>query len=480
MERSKSELAPREPLEELAVLERLLTAGLEPNDETAAVVAAARRHAESVVEAGAGTSEAIRSGLVIFVADVVNGIWLEREWRAEDVDDLLEGMHSLIGAPVEYLAMNVALRALGDPSLLELPPSVAIEAQLGILVAFAPVRNVSLWGYDRTGRLACLFSRGAGAQSRRARQLASATIASPDAPTVGGSLLQAIPVRRWEMTCAVLVARPVAGRADQCRICLREAASMLGPVFERHALLERSASRERMLVESSERRLSRMAFDLHDGPIQEVAAVLSDLRLFRRQLGRTAGDEGRDLLVGRVDDLDARLVALDANLRELSHSIESSAAVRKPFRDVLESEAEAFRRATRIALELDLSGNFEGLTASQRIALLRIVQEALTNVREHSRAKHVTLQVRERQGHLQAKVEDDGQGFDLQRAKAEALHRGSLGLIGMMERARLLGGRCEVHSSPGGPTRISVVLPKWEPVAIDRRSAAPPQQPTRA
>ena len=450
-------------LDELERLEVLLTREARPNEHTAAVIAAARRHAGSVVAAGRGRPDAFRSGLVIFVADVLNGLWLEREWRPEDVDALLEDMHEVIGAPMEYLAMNVALRALSDPSLLELPPAVAAEAQIRMLAAFGPVTHVSLWGYDENGRLAPLFQRGTGAQSRRARELAAVTLADADGDSAGRGLLQAVPVRRWEMTYAVLIARPTVGGKEQCRACLREAAGILGPVFERQALLERNAARERTLMESNERHLKRLAFDLHDGPIQDVSALLTDVRLFRRQLRESLVETRRAIMLGRVEDLDARLVALDASLRELSHSAESSAAMRRPFKEVLEREIEAFRRSTRISIKLELSGDFDGLTNSQRIALLRIVQESLTNVREHSRAKHVGVRVRERHGHVEARIRDDGQGFEVERGMERALNRGRLGLLGMVERARLLGGRCEVQSRPGGPTTVAVALAKWEP-----------------
>ena len=101
-------------------------------------------------------------------------------------------------------------------------------------------------------------------------------------------------------------------------------------------------------------------------------------------------------------------------------------------------------------------------TQSQRIAILRVVQEALSNVRDHSGASRVRVAVSIGHGHLRAEVSDDGSGFDVARALGVAERTGRLGLVGMAERMRLLGGRLDVRSSPGGPTTITASIPRWQ------------------
>jgi signal transduction histidine kinase len=91
------------------------------------------------------------------------------------------------------------------------------------------------------------------------------------------------------------------------------------------------------------------------------------------------------------------------------------------------------------------------------------VQEALTNVRDHSGAKSVSVSVAVRANSVDAHITDDGRGFSVEPTLVRAARKGRLGLIGMSERVRLLGGRFDVSSRPGGPTSISVVLPQWEP-----------------
>jgi signal transduction histidine kinase len=103
------------------------------------------------------------------------------------------------------------------------------------------------------------------------------------------------------------------------------------------------------------------------------------------------------------------------------------------------------------------------MTDSQRIALIRIVQGALANVVLHSRARTATVSVRQLPDGVEAQIVDDGEGFVVQPTLRRASESGRLGLVGMRERARLLGGTLNVESARGGPTRILLHLPRWRP-----------------
>jgi signal transduction histidine kinase len=101
------------------------------------------------------------------------------------------------------------------------------------------------------------------------------------------------------------------------------------------------------------------------------------------------------------------------------------------------------------------------------------VQEALTNVREHSRATTVSITIVERHGDVELEIVDDGHGFDVESRLLEAARRGHLGVVGMNERVRLLGGAFTLQSQRGGPTRIYVSLPAWRPIAGDQDESSP-------
>ena len=113
---------------------------------------------------------------------------------------------------------------------------------------------------------------------------------------------------------------------------------MLAPLLERQALLARSAQRDQELHAASERRLRRLAFDLHDGPLQELAALGADLQLARKQVAGVLEDPLRPVVLGRFDDLAARLQEIDETLRELSHSLESSSVVDRSLPEILGRE----------------------------------------------------------------------------------------------------------------------------------------------
>jgi signal transduction histidine kinase len=252
----------------------------------------------------------------------------------------------------------------------------------------------------------------------------------------------------------------------------REAATAVGPLLAQRDALVRGIDRERALVEASERRLARLAFDIHDGPTQTALALGLDVALLRAQLEELLPPgNARTIAVGRMHDLGARLAALQEELRELSNSLEPATIARKPLRDALAEQVETFARETDIETALTVSGDFAAVTLSQRIALVRIVQEALANVRQHSGARSVSVSVEMRGEHLHAEVTDDGRGFDVERTLVEAARNGRLGLVGMGERVRLLGGRFEVESRTNGPTTISVVFPPWRPATPIPESA---------
>ncbi|HWF31965.1 MAG TPA: ATP-binding protein [Solirubrobacteraceae bacterium] len=218
------------------------------------------------------------------------------------------------------------------------------------------------------------------------------------------------------------------------------------------------------LLEAADRRLARLGFDLHDGPLQELLLLGEDMRMFREQLASVLGvrEEAR-LLRGRLEDLEARSVALERGLRQISAATGASAPADRPFAEAVRELADAFAARTGIVPDVRLVGAPAGMSASQRIALLSVVGEALNNVREHGRTvSRVEVAIRLGAGGVGARVRDDGCGFDVEAALLDAARRGRIGLAGIYERVRLLDGECVVESRPGGPTTVSLKLPRWE------------------
>ena len=112
-----------------------------------------------------------------------------------------------------------------------------------------------------------------------------------------------------------------------------------------------------------------------------------------------------------------------------------------------------------IATNISVLGEQHRLPDEMELALFRIAQEALNNVRKHSRASAVELTVDFRDGGISMTIADNGEGFELPGSTSDLAECGKLGIIGMQERTRLLGGTLSVHSEPGIGTSVVVTVP---------------------
>jgi signal transduction histidine kinase len=360
--------------------------------------------------------------------------------------------------------------ALRSPQLLALEPALALQSLLRVLIACAGPRSVSLWGPAATGRLEIICAAGespGGVSKRLAGELLAGDPASSRRGVLGAR------VERAGLPTAVLVARPREGAVRLARALLAEAAVPLAAILEREALLARNASSERALLQAGERRLTRLGFDIHDGPLQELLLVGEDLALFREQLGVVLeGRRGKELLGGRLDDLDARLRGLERGLRRISASVHAGTMAGRRFADAFEDLLAPFRARTGIEPEVELAGDFDGISQSQQMALLSVVGEGLSNIREHSGASSVSVSILSDDSGVRAYVRDDGRGFDVEAELLRAARRGHMGLAGVYERVRLLGGHCRVESRPGGPSEIAIALPRWRASGAGRAAAS--------
>ncbi len=131
----------------------------------------------------------------------------------------------------------------------------------------------------------------------------------------------------------------------------------------------------------------------------------------------------------------------------------------------VESLVELNRQLTperKIALAIG-EGFREAFPQEVGVELLRVLREALTNVRRHSRARSVEVRLQTEGETLVAEVTDDGRGFDPEAAQ------GGVGLVGMSERVEGLGGKIEVRSPPGGGTKVMVRVPLGDGTQAPRR-----------
>jgi signal transduction histidine kinase len=390
-----------------------------------------------------------------FLGDAIAAVAVAHRFEPGEARAAVTSAADELGVPPEAAAFAVFRRALASKEFAQLPPAAAAELALALLVELAPAAAGSLWTLDSAGSTTCLVSHGKAPRSRRLREVARAAL---DGVIAGSPQVHVRVVERWDRPYAALVARGRGAESEHLDEYVEEAATALAPLLERVSLFDRRVQREHDLVAAGERRLLRLGFDLHDGPLQEIVALAEELRQASTQISAVVPDDLQQRVRGRFSDVDARLGALDESLRQIAHSIRSTTAVARPVADAVEGELLALESATGIEPDLQVEGDLAGLSDSQKIVLFRVVQEALSNVRKHSEAAKVSVALRSRRTFVELEVTDDGCGFDPRR-----LDTNRLGLAGISERVRLLGGAVEIETIPGAGTTVRATLPQWKP-----------------
>ncbi len=191
----------------------------------------------------------------------------------------------------------------------------------------------------------------------------------------------------------------------------------------------------------------RMARELHDTLSQGLAGLILQLEAADAHLASSRTDKARQIVQQTMENARATLAgarrAID-DLRE-SSGLDCEEALRR--------EAARFNAASGVPCSLDVELP-DGLPASIAAPVLRIVTEGLTNITLHAGATQASLRLQAQDGALRLEIHDNGQGFD-----PSAVPEGHYGVIGMRERARLLGGTLEIESRPGQGTTLSVRIP---------------------
>lgn len=378
----------------------------------------------------------------------------------EDVGALVARVSEIAGMSVEAARRALFRKSALRLALSDTAPRDILQTQVRLLVELSPVVAASVWLPSPAAVPTVVAAYGALPTTRGCRRVAAAVL--DDEP----ELLQTSSrgrLRGYRLGEGALVVRVAPDDYPEALDFLDDFALTFTTVAERDRLLRANVSDGRQVEQVYERRLMRTAFDLHDGPLQDVAALAVELRLLRSQAENPQA-LCRDVIVGRVDDLAARLAELDDSLRAIVQSLETSQLDRLRLADALEREAKAFERRARATAKVDVRGRVDDLSMSQRIAVRRVVQEALNNAREHGAATHVQITVRATGTRLTLQIADNGCGFNVRETAGAAARRGRLGLVGMHERVRLLGGVLSIASTPGVGTTISASIPAWRPL----------------
>jgi signal transduction histidine kinase len=214
----------------------------------------------------------------------------------------------------------------------------------------------------------------------------------------------------------------------------------------------------RRLSEAEETERGRISRELHDRLGQDLTALKLGLELLRSHGPFT------DSVQENINKLDKLAEGLMRDIHRLAWELRPRSLDDLGLELALKRYAAEWSENSRVPVNFHSHGlEGERIPLEFETTLYRVTQEALTNIARHAQARNVSL-ILERRPHLVSLiVEDDGSGFDPEPVLREAATRGSLGLLGMQERVKLVGGTLEIESSKGTGTTVFVRLPLNKP-----------------
>jgi signal transduction histidine kinase len=214
------------------------------------------------------------------------------------------------------------------------------------------------------------------------------------------------------------------------------------------------------LFAAGERELQRIVLDMHDGPVQDIFAAVSHLQLLQRELS------GQPALSRRADQSAQLLERALGEIRTLIGVFRPPGFERRSLGEILEGLTVQHEAMTDQVVELTMSDDLGDCTLPAKIALYRILQEALANGFRHAGATKQMVSVERVAEGVQLTVTDDGRGFDPSTVlAAEAnvgVEGGHFGLRGIQDRIGMLGGTFTLESVVGKGTVLSVTIPGCE------------------
>jgi signal transduction histidine kinase len=238
---------------------------------------------------------------------------------------------------------------------------------------------------------------------------------------------------------------------SELREKVRQLSTLLDQNAGLHDRLRRAAARTTALNELERRRIGS---DLHDGPSQTLAFAMLRLDAVEGRLEET-GQGGNE----ELGSVRAALADALGDMRTIAAGLRTPELERATPAEIVRRAVVDHERKAGTSAAVDVEGIPGRAPLAIKIALYRILSEALSNAARHGQGAGVAVRVIDSgDGNLMAEVSDKGPGFDVRQRPIQ----GHLGLAGMRERAELLGGRLELESSAEGGTHVRAFLPLTE------------------
>ncbi|MFL5576880.1 MAG: sensor histidine kinase [Gemmatimonadaceae bacterium] len=219
----------------------------------------------------------------------------------------------------------------------------------------------------------------------------------------------------------------------------------------------------RRLLVVAEEEFQRVVLDVHDGPVQHLFAALSQLAIARTRLppARGGGSAAREECAAALDRATTLLERALEEIRVTLTAFRAPEFTGRPLAAIVEEVAVQHETLGGGGVTVDVAGRIPEVPPLVKVALYRVLQEALSNIRRHAGVANAAVRLSAGGGAVCLEITDFGRGFSPPPlvgpgATEEQAH---VGLRGMRERAAMLGGTLRVVSRPGAGTRVSVRVP---------------------
>jgi len=226
-------------------------------------------------------------------------------------------------------------------------------------------------------------------------------------------------------------------------------------ITERQQVHENLRWYVREITRAQEEERMRIARELHDDTTQVLVFLsrrLSALDEFRA--------DAPPELMERVKEAREMLESVLRGVRRITRDLRPSTLDHLGLVPALRGWLAGFLADAETSPRLEVVGEVDRLPPEVELALFRIVQEALNNARRHSGASEVTVWVEFGKQEVSVCIRDNGKGFTVPKRVGDLAREAKLGLLGMYERASLIGGKLEIRSEPGCGTQVIVKVPK--------------------
>jgi len=210
----------------------------------------------------------------------------------------------------------------------------------------------------------------------------------------------------------------------------------------------------RRVIQEHEETRRKMSADIHDEISQSLNAFKIELDMLRKEEKRLTARAHK-----RLDAMEELIEYTISTTRGLSAELRPALLDDFGLVEALGLYVEEFSGKTGIKASLECAGLPFELPKDLEIPLFRITQEALVNIQRHANAREVKVSLTHENEQVALTVEDDGEGFDVEKAFKGDAASDCFGLLGMRERARMVGGELEISSKPGSGTTVGVRLP---------------------